>query len=378
MKASFDLGYRVRFFGVLIAVCIGSLGFVVTSAKAGPRDTIITTVMLGTTSTGDSIVLDPKMQAVYVCCALGTIYGVDTNTYVVSPLFQGEEPFGFMGISPDGRTLYFEEEPVLSASLAKFSIAQKKVLGTLPVSTVAAIPTVSPDGSLVYLPDYSTVGGTVRVVSTSPFSQTGVIGGVTVPNPYQAVFTPDGAHAYITNIGFGAGGGNVSVFEVATGASTVITSPKFNQPFGAVISNDGSKLYVTQQDVFNDQGIEQKGVVAIDTATNTVGRSISVAPSGANTANWDVFTGIPAITPDGAYVYVPISYLEYTNPATGQVQTYDGRTVAVINTNLHKVIDQITLENVPVQVAISPNGKRAYVLDYDSGAAVTVIDIAGS
>lgn len=73
-----------------------------------------------------------------------------------------------------------------------------------------------------------------------------------------------------------------------------------------MISNDGSKLYVTQQDVFNDQGIEQKGVVVIDTATNTVGRSISVAPSGANTANWDVFTGIPAITPDGAYVYVPM------------------------------------------------------------------------
>jgi DNA-binding beta-propeller fold protein YncE len=378
MKTSFDLGYRVRFFGVLIAVCIGSVGFVVTSAKAGPRDTIITTVMLGTTSTGKSIVLDPKMQAFYVCCELGTLYGVDTNTDAVSLIFQAEEPLGFMGISPDGRTLYFEEESFPSPSLEKFSIAQKKVLGTLPVSTVATIPTVSPDGSLIYLPDYSTVGGTVRVFSTSPFFQTGVIGGVAIANPYQAVFTPDGAHAYITNIGFGAGGGNVSVVEVATGASTVITSSKFNQPFGAVISKDGGKLYVGQQDFFDDQGIEQKGVVVIDTATNTVGRSISVAPSGANTANWDVFTGIPAITPDGAYVYVPISYLEYTNPVTGQTQTYDGRTVAVINTKLHKVIDQITVENVPVQVAISPDGKRAYVLDYDSGAAVTVIDIAGS
>jgi DNA-binding beta-propeller fold protein YncE len=176
--------------------------------------------------------MDAKMKTVYVSCSLGTIYGIDTATYQTSGLF------GDIGVSPSGKMLYY----VAHGSLVKYSITGKKVVGTRPVSSSATIPTVSPNGTLVYLPDYS--ANTLRVFSTTPFAQTGVINTGAYSNPQQAVFTADGAHAYVTDPGFGVTPGYVSDIDVTTGTATAISSANFNRPWGLVRSPDGATIYV--------------------------------------------------------------------------------------------------------------------------------------
>ena len=130
------------------------------------------------------------------------------------------------------------------------------------------------------------------------------------------------------------------------------------------------RLYVTQVDQFNASGVETPGVVAIDIQTRAVATTISVTAANANKPNDSTTLFYPAITPDGKYLYVPVH--DY---GTG---TYHyGNTVAVISTEgTGKTIDQIPVGNGPVQVAIAPNGFRAYVTNSVDNT-VSVINITG-
>jgi DNA-binding beta-propeller fold protein YncE len=372
MNRLIDFSCSVRCLGMLLAGYVGLGSFASTPAEAVPKDTVVTTVLLNGSLWPNSIVMDPQMKSVYVCCSLGAIYGIDTATNAISFTYQTSDLLGDMGISPSGKLLYFVDLPTATqANLVKFSIAEKKVLGTQPVSSSATIPTVSPKGALVYLPDYP--ANTLRVFTGKPFAQTGVINTGAYSNPRQTVFTADGTHAYVTDLGFGVTAGDVSYIDVPAGTATAITSANFNQPWGLVRSPDGATIYVTQSDTFNAAGVQQPGLVLIDTATNTVKGSISVTAPGADSANYSSFLGIPAITPDGAYLYVPISSTVYNGV------TYQANSLAVVDTKQQKVIDEITVDYGPVQVVIAPSGRRAYVLGlYDGATAVTVINIAGS
>jgi YVTN family beta-propeller protein len=375
------LGSAIRCFVMLVAASIAVGTFVSTQAGAIPRDTVIATIPLNGTLFPQSIVVNPKKQEVYVSSREGYIYGIDTATNTISFTYQSVNPFMHMDISPDGQTLYVVEIgglPTVQLSLVQFSIPKRQEIGSLPVG-FPEIPAVSPDGSLVYLPDNSAGGGLngVRVFTTNPFSQTGVLG--SYENPIQAVFTPDGTHAYITFLGIQPTAGFLNYADVATGSWIKIKGTRFNSPFGIAMSPNGGTVYVTQSDAFNSAGAEQKGVVIVNTASNKISSWVSVVAPGANAPNYASLTGLPAITPDGKYLYVPIPYTTYTDPATGNTTTSDSDAVAVINTTTRKVIDQMTVKWEPTQVAIGPGGKRAYVLSYYGGAGlVSVIDITGS
>jgi DNA-binding beta-propeller fold protein YncE len=287
-----------------------------------------------------------------------------------------------MNISPDGQSLYFVELglPPVPQTLVQFSTASLQPIASVPLlQGFYDVPAVNPDGSLIYIPGSGT-DGTVAVFSTNPFSETGSLG--SWQNPHQAVFTVDGAHAYISILGVQPLAGFLNYVDVATGTWTDITGPKrgprFNRPWGLAISPNGATLYVTQSNSFNSKGVQQKGVVFVDTASNTITGWISVVAPGANAPYYSSFCGMPAITPDGKYLYVPIPFIEYTDPTTGETSTYDAQTVAVINIARRKVIDQITVNYEPSQIAISPDGTRAYVLDQNNWSTVSVIDITGS
>jgi YVTN family beta-propeller protein len=377
------LGSAIRCFAMAVAASIAIGSFVSTKAGANPRDTVIATISLNGSLFPESIVMNPKKQEAYVSCEYGNIYGIDTATNSISFSYQSVNDLRSMAISPDGQTLYVVEfggVPIVQASLVQFSIAKQQEIGSLPIGD-EEIPAVSPDGSLVYLPDSSAGGGIsgVRVFTTNPFSQTGTLG--SYENPIQAVFTPDGTHAYITFLGIQPTAGFLNYVDVATGSWTKIRGARFNRPFGIATSPNGGTVYVTQSDSFNSAGAEQKGVVIVNTASNKISSWVSVVAPGANAPNYASLTGVPAITPDGKYLYVPIPYTTHTDPATGNTITSEASTVAVINTTTRKVIDQMTIETGPTQVAIGPAGKRAYVLynaNGDGVATVSVIDITGS
>ncbi len=179
------LGAAIRcFMWVFASIALGS--FASRQAGAKPKDTVIATVSLNGSEFPESIVMNPKKQEAYVSSRDGHIYGIDTANNTISFSYQSVNDLGSMGISPDGQTLYVVELvgiPIVQENLVQFSIAKQQEIGSLPVG-FPTIPTVSPDGSLVYLPDFSTG---VRVFTTNPFSQTGVVG--SYDNPNQAVFT---------------------------------------------------------------------------------------------------------------------------------------------------------------------------------------------
>jgi DNA-binding beta-propeller fold protein YncE len=78
--------------------------------------------------------------------------------------------------------------------------------------------------------------------------------------------------------------------------------------------------------------------------------------------------GQPAVTPSGAYLYVP---LEDDNN-TGTVQN----TVVTVDTSTGKTVESpITVGNFPTSVAIAPNGNTAYVINFIDNT-ISVIDIS--
>ena len=95
------------------------------------------------------------------------------------------------------------------------------------------------------------------------------------------------------------------------------------------ISPDGTKLYI--------DGIDK--LFVYDTSDNTRVKAISVTGS----------RGVPAATPDGKYLYVPIYS---TIPST----------IVMIATARNKIIGQpITVGNGAGRIAIAPDGDYAYV-----------------
>lgn len=122
-------------------------------------------------------------------------------------------------------------------------------------------------------------------------------------------------------------------------------------PWRIIVTPDGNRAYLTNRD--------QSVVSVIDTRTEALIKTISV---------WARPVGL-AVTPDGRFVYVTR-------------QTFDDRAlpepdtgiVTVIDTTSNKVIDEIRIAaggNI-VDVAITPDGRYAYLTESNSRTIVTV------
>jgi YVTN family beta-propeller protein len=134
--------------------------------------------------------------------------------------------------------------------------------------------------------------------------------------PEGIAITPDGAFAYVTNLG----SGNVSVIDTATNSVTA-TATVGSFPDGVAITPDGAFAYVTNRGPDN--------VSVIETASNTVTTTVNVG---------DGPTGV-AITPDGAFAYI-------TNVFSGDV--------SVIDTASNTVTATVIVGSFPDGVAITP------------------------
>ncbi len=174
---------------------------------------------------------------------------------------------------------------------------------------------------------------------------------------------------------------NVLVIDTATNTvGQTISVGVF--PRAVAISRDGSTVYVTND---NDSTVS-----VIDTATNTVGATISIG----------VFPRAVAVSPDGSTVYVAnagddtVSVIDTatntvgatipvgTSPA-GVAVSPDGSTVyvanrnddnvSVIDTSTNTVRQSISIGVRPSGIAVSPDGSTVYVANENDGT-VSVID----
>jgi len=250
------------------------------------------------------------------------------------------------------------------------------LLASLPVGTALAS---APKAPLAYVTqrDAQPDAGAVAVIDTTINE---VVATVEVgPGPHGMAITSNGQWGYVANYGtFDAAGqptslsNTVSVLKLLTstpeddGDDNAARPPKVVAtvevgpgPLGVAVRPDKKEVYVTN--------------FGIDKVLNPLfdgeeGNTVSVINVGSNKVVATVTVGtLPAgvaITPDGKHAYV-------TNRRDG--------TVSVIDTETHTELTTVPVQYHPANVAITPDGSRAYVTNFGDplpipGTTVSVID----
>ena len=194
--------------------------------------------------------------------------------------------------------------------------------------------------------------------------------------PGGVAVTPNGSRVYVTH---GGGPNFVSVIDTVT--NTVLTTVTVGfQPTDVAITPNGAFAYVTNTD----------SVSVIETATNAVVATIAVMDfpradcdysrrqprlcgplfggvSVINTATNTVVTTIPL----GGH---PLVAWRSPRMEVASMWRTGVHGVAVIDTATNTVVAEVALSGFPSQVAVVPNGTRAYVTTGNS--SVSVIDTA--
>ena len=309
-----------------------------------PKNTVVATITVGTWPS--SLAVSPDSSTVYVGNEFSqSISGIDTATNEVGfTISVSGQPF-CLALTPDGKDVYCTL--IGSNADLEFSTVTQKLVQSYATGSSPGPQAISPDGSLVYISNYG--DGTITVISNGTLLSPISVGG----NPVAVIFLPDGSKAYVANQTFPPY--YISIIDTAT--NTVSGKIKSNVPYpygGLAVSPDGTKLYFTGS---NSTG--QPVVVIIDTATNTLTDTVLLRKS------TRLVPGQPAITPNGKFLYVPLS--------NGKNNSFD-HTVAMIRTATNELAGQVVVGTSPVSVAIAPDGKYAYVTNFLDGT-VSVIDI---
>lgn len=192
-------------------------------------------------------------------------------------------------------------------------------------------------GLLLYMP--------ISTYSASPENSVvaTIIGGV---NPTGMAITRDSSTAYMANLNnYGvAGQYSVSVLNLKNNSvETIIHDPSFSEPYNIALNAEETKAYVTNSN--------STTVSVIDTKTNKVTKVIKG------------FDG-----PDGIVINHETNLAYITNyGGPNGVKSDNGRTVSVVDLNTNKIVKTITVGYGPVSLAISPDNKFIYVINYEFG-----------
>jgi YVTN family beta-propeller protein len=165
----------------------------------------------------------------------------------------------------------------------------------------------------------------------------------------QKIYKYPPQFAYVTN----SNSCDVSVIDATTN-SVVKTIPLPLNPCGipqVVVAPNGKFAYVS---AYNYPNLDVNDVFVIDTQTNSITQTISL-PAGSASR-------VRAVSPDGSKVYV-------ANGNSG--------TISVISTATNTVVSTIQTPTDPIDIAITPDGKFAYVPEASAEApAQAPADIA--
>jgi YVTN family beta-propeller protein len=206
-----------------------------------------------------------------------------------------------------------------------------------------------------------------KVVATIPLDVTLVSTGISLNTNSSAIaVTPDGTQVYVTT---GLCSSNSTdctrpesvyfafwVIDTATN-KVVAASPGKGFVQGISFSPDGKTAYFANWD--SDVLLPQ--VLLIDN-----GSTISLPPYGEDNAI--------TITPDGGHVYVPYVMFNGTTTPPEVVAVIDAATNTVTQT---VVVEPASLTTIITGIAMSPDGKSAYVSNQGSNS-VSVLDTASN
>jgi len=330
-------------------------------------------LLLPLAGSSEEIVRTSKTFAYVTNQGDGTVSVIDTSTNSPvegSPIFLCSDcdnpgPTG-LAVTPNGRFVYVANQ--FAGNVAVINTSTYAVTN-IPLScectTAPFDVAITPNGSFVYVTDNA--NGAVYVIQTSDNEVVATITGVG-ENPQGIAIDPTGTFAYV---GHGASESD-SASEVCiiallgTSANTVTgTIPVGFAPTGVAFQPGAHVAYVTNDD---------DGTISIiNTSTNTVTNTITLPLNGEGPAA----PYFVAFTPDGKSAYV-------TDQGEG------GGRVIVINTaspSSTPTLISPTDSSSPVQIAITPDGSRAYVpvgsgnivpISTSSNSAGTEIEVGSS
>ena len=184
-----------------------------------------------------------------------------TQKKVVGEIKTGKFPHG-LRMSPDGREIYVAS--VNDNGVSVIDVAQSKEVIRIPVGKAPVQVGFTPDGRRAYvsLRDENSVA----VIDAAQRKKTAIV--AVGRNPIQVFCTPDGRYVYVANQGTETNPDNtVSVIETANN-SVIATVETGKGAHGVVISDDGTRAFITN--------IVDDTVSVIDTATQNVINRVKV------------------------------------------------------------------------------------------------------
>lgn len=291
-----------------------------------------------------------KVFSLFTLIMLFHAYNIEANR-IVATIGVGDSPAG-IGITPDGKFAYVannNNDGLPNGNTVSVLNLCTNTLELTISSTVFQEPytvTINKEGTKAYVTNSNST--TVSIIDIATNTEIGLIDGFDGPSGFA--ITPDGKTAYVNNYGgpLGVMSGNGTTVRVVDLTTDTIVGPPITvglAPAGLAITPDGKLVYVIN---YVDGNPDTGTISIIEISSNTV---VGTIPG---------FFG-PfqiAITPDGKYAYV-------TNFGSNNFSPV-GTTVSIVNLKTNKTETFVRLGTQPAGVAITPDGRFVYVSNYNT------------
>lgn len=303
------------------------------------KNTVVATIAVGNGAHG--IVVSPDDAYVYVSNQNdNTVSKIDASSQSVTGTYSAGPNPDAIAVTPNGEYLYVANY-VSAGTVTILNTSTGAIVKQISVGEEPRYLAISPDGKVVYAPNQGS--GTVSVIDTASLLLTGSI---TIGSNASGVwFAPDGAEAYVSD-----DNENV-VYTVDTKTLKVVgTGVTLTDPVFLTVNPQGTHdIYV------QCYGAQDVSVISDKKVIETIGLN-GASP------------GFPGVTPNGKYLYVPLSF---TNNGT----VPDNR-VLVFNTATFKQVGlPITVGEQANWIAFNHKGTFAFETNFESNT-VSVIQIS--
>ncbi|EOD20530.1 hypothetical protein EMIHUDRAFT_65371, partial [Emiliania huxleyi CCMP1516] len=252
-------------------------------------------------------------------------------------------------------------------------------VAALPASDEGYSAAASPDGSAVFVADYSNhkirrvevaTGEVTTLAGSGEFGDADGVGDAAeFYSPTGIAISPDGA-LFVTDLD----NDKIRRVEVATGAVTTLAggggagdadgmgdAAQFYHPYGVAISPDGGALFVTH---FHNHKLRRVEVATGAVTTLAGGGTMGSADGVGDAAQFYNPSGI-AISPDGGALFVA----DYGNHKIRRVEVATGEVTTLAGSGADGDADGVgdaAQFSYPNGISISPDGSALFVADYEN------------